>query len=113
MDSNIEKVADRLRARVSSGERVLFGWSGDGEPVTLAIGEGLGAGTRPGALLARLLAAGPGPWSIASVRPGGAPLARECEAANRLRIAADVLGLPLENVVVVGTRRVWTLAPGE
>ncbi|MEZ4469425.1 MAG: hypothetical protein R3F60_01215 [bacterium] len=58
--------------------------------------------------MARLLTAGgAGPWWIVAVRPGGPPRKREQAAARQLFGAAQLLALPLEQVLVIGTEGAW------
>lgn len=102
---------DQLRGQVPTGETALLGVVADPTrpPLTLALGEGLGSGTRPGAVLARLLAAGGGPWWLAAVRPQGRPRAAELVAAARIREAAALVGVGLTRIVVVGRVGHWLL----
>ncbi len=104
--------AERLRGQVPAGERAVLGVRADGagEPVTLALGEGLGPQTRPGTLLVRLLDAGPGPWWVAVLRPGGPPTPRERDAADRILAAATLLGVRVGRVFVVAGRHYWPVA---
>jgi DNA repair protein RadC len=108
----VATLAERLRGQVPTGERAVLGVRADGagEPVTLALGEGLGPQTRPGALLVRLLETGAGPWWVAVLRPGTGPTSREREAADRLFAAAALLGLRLEGLLVIAGRRHWAVA---
>lgn len=108
---------ERLRGQVPTGQAALLGYQpqGEGAPITLALGSGLGASTRAGALLAQLLVtARPGRWWVVAVRPGGPPRKKEADAARRLFQAAEALDLPLEQVLVVGGQSAWSLdAQGE
>ena len=101
--SHAERLGAMYRDRVSVGETALLGHRHDHVAVTLALGERLGPGTRPGALLARLLAeGGDTPWTLVSVRPGGPPTPGERRAAQGVARAATLLGMPNVRVVIVG-----------
>lgn len=106
---------ERMRGQVAIGERAVLALrpQAAGEPITLALGEGLGPRTRLGSHLARMLGEGVGPWWIFVVRPGGEPRAAEREAALRLEEAARLVGLSLERVVLIGGRDAWALSGGE
>jgi hypothetical protein len=108
----LETLADRLRGQIPTSEvAVLAVTEADEErpPVTLALGEGLGDQTRPGAYLAQLLPLGIGPWTIALIRRGAGPTASERVAADRLHQAAGLVGLELHHVLLVNRRRHWAL----
>lgn len=94
------RLARALAGQISSGERALLATrEGMEAPLTLALGECLGASTRAGAVLARLLAAGDGPpWVIVGARIGGQPQIRECDAADRIMAAAQLVDIPLLGV---------------
>jgi len=107
VDTGVSSYAERLgamyRDRVAVGETALLGHREESAAVTLALGERLGQATRPGAVLARLLAeGGDAPWTIVSVRPGGPPTARERRAAHGITRAAGLLGMTNVRVVIVG-----------
>ncbi len=96
-------LAQVYRACVSVGESALLAHQPGTATVTLALGERLGPSTRPGALLARLLALpSERPWTIVSVRPGGEASRRERDAARRVLQAAETVGLEGLRIVVVG-----------
>lgn len=93
----------RLRGQMPSNERLILGYRPDDDsaPITLGLGETLGAQTRAGALLARLLSAkSEGAWWIVSGRPRGKVLKAEREAAQRLGEAAALLGMDLPLVLL-------------
>lgn len=102
---------ERLRGQVPPGERVLFGYRPDGTapPLTLAVGEPLDGRLRPGSVLARLLAEGAGPWWLVYVRPGGEPAESEQAVARHVAQAAEIVGLDLTCVLLIGGRRAWPL----
>lgn len=109
-------VADALRGQVAIGERALLAFQLErpAAPVTLALGAALGAETRAGAVLARLLAGPtPGAWWIVGVRPGGPPQKREREAAERLLAAARLVDVPCAGIVLVAGQRAWPLGGDE
>lgn len=110
-DDPLTDAIERMRGQVAIGERAVLGLRPQEhvEPVTLALGEGLGPRTRLGSHLARMLGEGPGPWWVFVVRPGGEPRPAEREAALRLDEAARLVGLHLERVVLVGGRDAWVL----
>lgn len=114
-DDPLADAVERTRGQVAIGERAVLALrpEAEAEPVTLALGEGLGPRTRLGAHLARMLGEGPGPWWVFVVRPGGEPKAPEREAALRLDEAARLVGLGLERIVLVGGRDAWVLVGGE
>jgi len=98
-----ERLGALYRERVAAGESALLGHRDEQAAVTLALGERLGPSTRPGALLARLLAqGGDAPWTLVSVRPGGPPTAGERRAAQGVTRAAALLGMTNVRVVIVG-----------
>lgn len=111
-DDPLTDAVERVRGQVAIGERAVLALrpGAPGEPVTLALGEGLGPRTRLGSYLARMLAEGTGPWWVFVVRPGGEPRAVEHEAVARLDEAARLVGLDLETVVLVGGRDAWVLS---
>jgi DNA repair protein RadC len=102
---------ERLRACIPIGERAVLGFDPTGQVsiISLALGEPLGTACRPGAFLAQLLSAGPGPWWIISVRPDGPPEPDELAAAQRLLEAAALVGVPIEHVFAIGRTAFWTL----
>lgn len=107
-----QRVAEAMRGQVAIGERALLAVRLERAeaPVTLALGDTLGAGTRAGAVLARLLASpGEGAWWLIGVRPGGPPQKKEREAAERIAAAARLVDLPLAGVVLVAGTRTWPL----
>lgn len=109
----IERAAERLRGQIPTGESAVIGYrpGDDSAPVTLALGESIGPQSRLGSYLARLLSEGLGPWWLVSVRPGGKPKKNEHLTAGRLRAAADLVGLDLEHILLLGGRGHWTLGP--
>jgi hypothetical protein len=93
----------RLRGQIPSNERLILGYRPDDDsaPITLGLGETLGAQTRAGAVLARLLSAhADGAWWIVSGRPRGRVLKAERDAARRLADAASLLGMQLPTVLL-------------
>lgn len=108
----LEALAARLRGQIPTSEVAVLAVTEEDEgrpPVTLALGEGLGDETRPGAYLAQLLPLGIGPWTIALVRRGSGPTVAERAAADRLHQAAGLVGLELHHVLLVNRRRHWAL----
>lgn len=102
----------RLRGQVPTGESAILGYSPEEgrAPVTLALGEGLSPNTRPGALLARLLQVPPSErWWVVCIRPSGKPREPEREVARRLVSGGALVGLPLEQVVLISGRGHWVL----
>ncbi len=102
------QVATLLRGQVAMGEKALLGFQLERPeaPVTLALGEALGATTRAGSVMARLLTAGHrGAWFVVGVRSGGPPQRREREAAARIAAAAALVDVPMGGIVLmVGTQ---------
>ena len=113
IEEPLTRAARRLRGQLPPGEQAVLGWrSGrDDPPVTLALGDALGTNSRLGSILARLLVVGPGPWCIASVRPGGPPSSKERATAARVRDAASLLGLELDQILLIGGNGHWGMDP--
>ncbi len=105
-------LVERMRGQVAPSDLALLACSAapDAETIPLALGEGLGPRTRPGALLVRLLGHGPGPWRVAVVRGGGPPTAAEREAGARLMAAAALVGVPVDAVLVVNRSTHWLVS---
>lgn len=110
----VEALVADLRGQVPTGEKAVLGFRphADDAPITLDLGAGLGARSRPGSFLARMLTEGIGPWWVVAIRPGGKPRAAERDVAERLDAAARVVGLDLERILLVGGRRHWLLVGG-
>lgn len=106
-------VSIRVHAREDGNSGALVAVHGQ-TSIALAIGK-LTDYRRPGALLARMLADGPGPWTVVAIRPGGAPTEAERRGGERLLRAGRVIGHPLERLVVVGSSEQWeiTLPEGD
>ena len=105
-----EEVA-RLRGQVPPGERVILAHrpAAVEPPITLVFGEELGRSSPLGGFLARMLTEGPGPWWLAAIRPGGPPKTQERQAADRLSASAQIIGLNLSRVLLIGGHRHWSL----
>lgn len=87
---------------VLNKEKALLATRGDGQWITLELGETLNQRTRAGRVLGRLLGTfGDGPWYIVASRPGTPrtpPMKVEHEAAERIAAAARLVDLPLAGV---------------
>ncbi len=87
---------------VLNKEKALLATRGDGQWITLELGETLNQRTRAGRVLGRLLGTfGDGPWYIIASRPGTSrtpPMKVEREAAERIAAAARLTDLPLAGV---------------
>ena len=110
-DDPMARSAQRLRGQLPAGEQAVLGWRSacNDPPITLVLRESLGPQSRLGSILARLIVVGPGPWSVASLRPGGPPSSKEKETAARIRDAAGLLGLELEHVLIIGGNGHWDI----
>ena len=101
----VEAAARLARAAVTPGEPCLVGVRvdlPDEAPMVLALGESLGAGTRAGAVMARLnTRGGREPWTVVGIRAPGKPTPKERDAANRVASAARLICLPFDAVVLV------------
>ncbi|MCA9537348.1 MAG: hypothetical protein KC620_00585 [Myxococcales bacterium] len=108
----LEAEVSRLRGQIAQGEAAVLGVrpGANAEPVTLELGTVFSPQARIGSHLARLLVAGPGPWWIVLVRPGGGPRAREQSATTRLLEGAATLGLAIERVLLITAQGHHTLA---
>ncbi|MFN3200127.1 MAG: UPF0758 domain-containing protein [Bradymonadia bacterium] len=108
----IELCVARMRGQIPTGETAVLGYCPEPgrAPVTLALGEDLGAHTRPGALLARLLQApSSDAWWVVAIRPSGKPRDEEKAVAERLMQGASLVGLPIERVLLISGHRHWAL----
>ena len=106
------RCVQRMRGQIPTGETAILCYCPEPgrAPVTLALGEGLGPQTRPGALLARLLQAPASEvWWVVIIRPNGRPREDERAVAARLVEGAALVGLPLERVVLISGPDHWTL----
>ena len=112
--------AEHAQRSVKSGDSALIAVRprADGEAdavVTLALGAGLDALTRAGAILARLLATpGAGPWYVVAVRPSRRPTsAREIDAAERILAGSNLVDAGVAAVLLVTPRGTFPLASTE
>ena len=114
-DSPLAVFARRVRGQVAISETALMAWAAieGGETITLALGEALHDATRSGAILSQLLRRGPGPWWLAAIRQGGEPSKCETAAAARVARAANLVGVDLDHIVLVGTTDFWRLDGAE
>lgn len=107
----LEAAVARLRGQIPTGESAVIGYrpGDEAEPITLALGESVSPQSRLGSYLARLLSEGLGPWWVVSVRPGGKPKKAELTTARRLRSAAELVGIDLEHILLLGGSQHWFL----
>lgn len=101
----------RLRGQVPPGERIILAHrpAHIEPPTTLVVGEPFGQSSPLGGFLARMLTEGLGPWWLVVVRPGGAPKTAERDAAERLAASANIIGLDLSRILLIGGSRHWSL----